>query len=305
MIAVHASPFQPATQTDRRLKLFLWGDSGVGKTTLALRFPSPVVIDLEDGCALYGGAFNFSVFKATTADEVIAALDWLLTHPHDYRTLIIDPITIFWEALQAKWNRIFLQRNRGGKGHHGDYYELQPRDWVTLKSEFKEFIRKLIALDLSVVVTARVKTQYSDSSFMRAIGESFDAEKSLPYLFDVILRLYRDESGRFLAENIKDRTNRLPNGRFEVSYELIERCLGSDALTREAKPILLATPEQVSQIRHLVTVSGIKEETLRERLAAYGATSIETLTQENAQIILDKLSTAAAAKVAAASTQSL
>jgi GTPase SAR1 family protein len=41
------SPFQQAAATERRLKLFLWGDSGVGKKTLALRFPQPAVIDLE------------------------------------------------------------------------------------------------------------------------------------------------------------------------------------------------------------------------------------------------------------------
>lgn len=292
------SPFQPATQTDRRLKLFLWGDSGVGKTTLALRFPSPVVIDLEDGCALYGGAFAFAVLKTSTADEVIAAVDWLLTHPHDYRTLVIDPITIFWEALQAKWNRIFLMRNRGGKGHRGDFYELQPRDWVTLKAEFKEFVRKLIALDLNVVVTARLKTQYSDSGFMRAVGESFDAEKSLPYLFDSILHLYRGEGGQFMAENIKDRTNRLPRGRFEVSYELIEQSLGSEALAREAKPVALATPEQIARIRHFIGVFGMKEEQVVARLAAYGASCVAALTTENAQLIIDKFTAAAAAKAA-------
>ncbi len=44
-----SDPFRPATTTNRRLKLFLWGDSGVGKTTLALRFPHPTIVDLEGG----------------------------------------------------------------------------------------------------------------------------------------------------------------------------------------------------------------------------------------------------------------
>ena len=47
-------PFQPAASSDRRLKLLLWGDSGVGKTTLALQFPHPAVIDLEGGTEHYG-----------------------------------------------------------------------------------------------------------------------------------------------------------------------------------------------------------------------------------------------------------
>ena len=175
------SPFEPAPVTDRRLKALFWGDSGAGKTTLALRFPHPAVIDLEGGTVHYGGQFDFEVLKATTADEVMAAVDWLLTHEHPYRTLVIDPITIHWDALQAKWSQIFLQRNKGGKGHHGEYYELQPRDWVTMKAEFKLLVRKLLQLDMNVIVTARQKALYSDSGFMRVIGETFDGEKSLPY----------------------------------------------------------------------------------------------------------------------------
>jgi hypothetical protein len=229
-------------------------------------------------------------------------VDWLLTHPHPFCTLVIDPITIYCEALQSKWIRIFLQRNKGGKGHHGDFYELQPRDWATIKAELKELVRKLIQLDMNVIVTARQKAQYSDAGFMRVIGETFDGEKSLPYLFDTILRLYRDDAGRFMAENMKDRTNKLPSGKFEVSYDLIEKCLGSETLTREAAPLRIAAPEQVEQIRQFVAGSGIGNDRLRERLAAYGATRIEDLTEENAQIILDKFATAAAGKTPAAIT---
>ena len=43
------SPFQKARSLPKRLKLFLWGDSGVGKTTLALQFPSPVA---KDSCSM-------------------------------------------------------------------------------------------------------------------------------------------------------------------------------------------------------------------------------------------------------------
>lgn len=303
MSGQHGSPFSPATATERRLKLLLWGDSGVGKTTLSVRFPGAVVIDMEAGTEHYGGVFTFEVLKATTADEVMAAVDWLLTHEHAYRTLVIDPITIYWDALQAKWHQVFLQRNKGGKGHRGDYYELQPRDWVTLKSEFKELVRKLIALDMNVIVTARQKALYSDAGFMRIVGETFDGEKSLPYLFDTILHLYRGDGGQFMAENIKDRTNKLPRGKFEVSYDLIEQCLGRESLTREAAPRRQATPEQIERIRHFVAASGMKEEKLRERLAAYGAARIEDLTKENAQAIIDKFTAAAAAR-APASTPS-
>lgn len=288
----NGSPFLMGARAGRRLKLLLWGDSGAGKTTLALRFPGCVVIDLEGGTELYGGAFTFDVLKATTADETMAAVDWLLVNPHEYRTLIIDPITVYWDALQAKWDVIFLQRNKGGKGHHGEFYEKQPKDWVTLKAAFKEFIRKLIALDMNVIVTARQKAQYADSGFMRVVGETFDGEKSLPYLFDTILHLYRDDTGRFMAANMKDRSNRLPSGKFEVSYALLEQCLGADALDRAPTPVAMVTVQQLEGLRHFITASGMKPDAVIERLRAYGAGSLESLTEANAQLIIDKFTAA-------------
>jgi len=288
------SPFQKARSLDKRLKLFLWGDSGVGKTTLALQFPKPVMIDFEGGADLYGETFDFEVLRASTADEAMEAVQWLHGHAHPHRTLVIDPITVYWDALQKKWSDIFLRRNRGSKGYKFEFYDLQPRDWMTIKAEFKDFIRKLIALDMNVIVTARQKVQYADGAFMKAIGETFDGEKSLPYLFDTIVRLYRDEKGRFLGECLKDRSNRLPLGEFEVSYARFEELFGKKTLARKARPTTFATDEQKRQIREHIAHFEMSPEQVARRLAAYGAESLDELTQENAELILTKLQAASA-----------
>jgi hypothetical protein len=222
------SPFQKAINLCKWLKLFLWGDSGVGKTWLALHFPKVAVIDLEGGTDLYGQKFDFEVFRVSEAYEVMAAVDWLLTNRHDFQTLVIDPISVYWDALQKKWSEVFLQRNKGSKGFRHEYYDFQPKDWLTIKSELKELIRKLTILNMHVVVTAREKPLYADSGFMRAIGTTFDGEKSLPYLFDTIVRLYRDDKNRFMGRCLKDRSGRLPGDDFEVSFAVFERLLGTD-----------------------------------------------------------------------------
>ncbi len=288
------SPFQRARTVDKRLKLFLWGDSGTGKTTLALQFPKPVVIDLEGGTDLYGESFDFDVLRASTADEVMEGVQWLLTHPHPYRTLVIDPITLYWDALQKKWSDIFLRRNRGSKGYKFEFYDMQPRDWMTLKSESKELVRRLIALDMNVIVTARAKVQYADGAFMKAIGETFDGEKSLPYLFDTIVRLYRDEKGRFLGECLKDCSNKLPLGQFEISYGRFEELFGKKALGRKARPVVAATDEQKRQIREYIALFEMTPEQVARRLAAYGAEGVEELSEEGARTILAKFETALA-----------
>lgn len=288
------SPFQKAGSLEKRPKIFLWGESGAGKTTLALRFPKPVVVDLEGGTDLYGEIFDFDVLRATTADEVMEAVQWLLTHRHPYRTFVLDPITVYWDALQKKWSDIFLRRNRGSKGYKFEFYDLQPRDWMTVKAEFKELIRKLIALDMNVIVTARQKVQYADGAFMKAIGETFDGEKSLPYHFDTIVRLHRDEKGRFLGECLKDRSNKLPTGEFDCSFARFEELFGKKALTRKARPVALATDEQKRQIRDHVARFEMSPEQVARRLSAYGAEGLDDLTEDSARVILTKFESALA-----------
>jgi hypothetical protein len=290
------SPFKKAATVGKRLKLFLWGDSGVGKSTLSLQFPKPAVIDLEGGTDLYGDAFGFDVLKANTPDEIMAAVDWLLTNRHPYKTLVIDPVTLYWDALQKKWSDIFLKRNKGSKGHKYEFYDLQPKDWMTVKAEFKEFIRKLIALDMNVIVTAREKTKYKEGSFMVAMGETFDGEKSLPYMFDTIVRMYVDDKGRHMGTCLKDRSNKLPREEFECSYQVFEQFFGKQSLNRVSKPIEYATEEQKTKIKGYIEQFGLTPEQVERRLAAYDAESLDDLTRENAEVIISKFESALAAK---------
>jgi len=293
------SPFQKAAAVNKRLKLFLWGDSGVGKTTLALQFPKPVVIDMEAGSDLYGESFDFDVLRATTADEVMQAVDWLSTNKHDYRTLVIDPITIYWDALQRKWSDIFLKRNKGSKGYKFEYFDLQPRDWLTLKAELKEFVRKIVSLDMNTIITARQKTQFKEGSFMVAAGETFDGEKSLPYLFDTIVRIYVDEKNRHMGTCLKDRSNKLPKEPFEIKYELFESLFGKESLTRQSKPAQSATAEQKARIAALLPKTGMSDEQITQRLAAYGAETLDDLSAEAADTILKKIETTLSTKTTA------
>lgn len=288
------SPFRKAEKIDKRLKVFLWGPSGAGKTVLALHFPKPAVIDLERGTECYGDQFKFEVLPVTTADELEASIDWLLVHPHDYRTLVIDPITVYWEALQKKWSDIFLRRNKGGKGFKFEFYDTQPRDWNTIKAELKETIRKLLALDMNVIVTARSKVLYEEGAFMKSIGETFDGEKSLPYLFDVVLRQWQSPDGKFFAETIKDRTNKLPKGQWEINYEIFEKAFGARSIARKAAPVRLASQAQKDRILELAKEFRISEERLTERLQTYGAENLDELTKTNADVILEKLEAALA-----------
>jgi len=319
------SPFQPAKLLKKRLKLFIWGDTGVGKTMLALQFPGVVVIDAEGGTDLYGDHFDFDVLHTTDPDRIMQSINWLAGNSHNYRTLVVDPITIYWDGLQKKWSDIFLQRNRGSKGYKFEYYDLQVKDWQTIKAEFKQFVRRLIALDMNVIVTARSKTKYKDGGFMQVAGQTFDGEKSLPYMFDIVLQMYLDEKNRHMARVLKDRSNGLPKEDFEAQYPLFKKLFGK-SLTRKANGAVRVTEEErpepkVEPVKtepekaepqagqpgmitgeeqaHIVQMCrelGLNADQVRSRLVFYGVSRLSELSGDNARVIIDKLQVALANK---------
>ncbi len=210
------NPFVDAKSKTPKAKILLWGSYGTGKTWQALHFPAPVMIDMERGSEQYASDFQFKVFHATDPDKVMQGVAWLRKNKHEQKTLILDSMTEFWSALQKKWTDIFLVK-QSGKGNKGEFYELQPRDWGTIKAEFKDFLRKMLDLDMNIICTCRQKDLYEEGAFLKKIGETQDSDRSLPYLFDTVVRLEKTAEGGHIATVEKDRTNLLPK-RFTANY---------------------------------------------------------------------------------------
>lgn len=72
----------------------IFGEGGMGKTTLAAMFPKPVFIRTEDGTASLQGNEDVSLFPlATSSQDVLDAIEALATQKHEYKTLVLDSIT--------------------------------------------------------------------------------------------------------------------------------------------------------------------------------------------------------------------
>lgn len=218
------SLFVEASQKKRRAKILFYGTFGTGKTLLSLNFPRPVMIDLERGSECYHSNFSFKVFHTTDPEKVRQGVEWLKQNKTDRDTIILDSMTEYWSALQSKWSEVFLRRNKG-KGNKEEYYDLQPRDWGQIKNEFKDFLRSLLALDMNVICTCRVKDLYSEEVMLKKVGETIDCDRNLPYLFDTVVRLEKTTEGRYMAKVEKDRTNLLPPI-FEANYTIFAYAFG-------------------------------------------------------------------------------
>jgi hypothetical protein len=289
--------------------MYIFGDSGVGKTVTSLHFPAPAVIDLEKGTDFYADNFDFVRLQTNDIEEITKAIDELIADPSGVKTLVIDPFTIYWDLIQEK----HLKRLKVKKGNPN--YVLQPIDYKAIKNELKSIVNKLIAVDLNIIVTARSKPEYASDTgeFMKVIGVKPDGPKELPFLFDVVLQLNVDDDGVRKATVIKDRTNRLPLEPFEFTYhkmiefldikdlerepvvlrglqELDRMSNRNTTITFEGKEIKTAgiTAETLTAIKEAVT--GLNENDIREKLNDdYSVQSFLDLREDEAKLLLKDL----------------
>lgn len=227
-------------ERDKRLRLLLSGEAGVGKTTAAIQMPKPYIIDTEQGSVHYGDAIEAAggaVFEARQFDDIITEVRSLMTTDHDYLTLVIDPITVvFNETLDEGERKVGTEFGR----HYGHANKL-----------FKRLCSLITSIDMNVVITAHAKNEYGED--MKVIGKTFDGYKKLDYIFDLWLELERDrKTKKRMATVRKTRLVEFPDGdQFEFTRDnLLERY--GDGMQKKAASVALASPEQVERFNYLM-----------------------------------------------------
>src|SRR5688572_2220043 len=242
---------------NKRLKLFMFGPAGVGKTTAAIQFPRSYIIDCERGSENYDKLITESgsaVFQTTDIHEVIAEVKALLTERHDYRTLVIDPITTVYNDLLEKSE----QKVGADFGRH----------YGAANKEMKRLANLIMALDMNVVITAHAKAEYGQN--FSKIGYTFDGWKQLDYWFDLVVELGK-KGKRRVAKVAKTRIDSFPDDDvFEWSYDAIKRRWDVSVLEKQAAQVRLAQPEQVREIKELLSLVRLPEGTVDKWFAKAG-----------------------------------
>ncbi len=226
----------------KRLKLFTYSRAGIGKTTAAIQFPNAYIIDCERGAENYDKIINASnsvVYQTNDMSEIIAEVKNLLTERHEYRTLVIDPITTAYNALLDKCE----QKVGSEFGRH----------YGAANKEMKRLYNLLMQLDMNVIVTAHAKTLYGDN--LKVVGETFDGWKQLDYAFDLVVELAKGKDKKRIGRVVKTRIETFPDGdAFEWSYAEIARRYGAATIERQAAVVLLASPAQVQELNELLSI---------------------------------------------------
>jgi hypothetical protein len=231
---------KPGTHIRKRVKAFFYGEAGSGKTTCAINFPKPYYIDTEKGSehSQYikileqkGGM----VYQTRDFQDLFQEVRTLATEKHSFETLVIDPITpIYANLVEACSKKVGIAHGR----HYGE-----------ANKEFERLLDLLLRIDMNVVITAHGKKEYG--SDMAVIGNTFDAYKKLPFIFDLVIesKIVGKEHKGVIK---KSRISTIPaNEEIPFNYESIQNLYGQDILEGESVPILETVPNKVRSFAQL------------------------------------------------------
>ncbi len=263
---------------EKRLKALFYGSAGVGKTTAAIQFPKPYMIDTEKGAEndqytqmlkKAGGV----IFQTSDFDELLKEVKSLLTESHEYKTLIIDPLTTVYNDLLDK----SAIKNGTEFGRH----------YADANKQMKNLINLLLRLDMNVIITSHSKNEYGQN--LSVLGQTFDCYKKLDYLFDLVFEIQKrgkDRVGLVKKSRIDSFTD---TEHFPFSYDEIAKRYGKEILERDAVAQDLADESQIKEILRLIDLIKVPPESYQKWLDKASSEKWEEMPREAIQKCIDHL----------------
>jgi ABC-type dipeptide/oligopeptide/nickel transport system ATPase component len=304
----------PVNECDERLKVFLFGESGCGKSFFATQFPKAYYIDCEGRIKrqLYIAHLNkndSAVWQTDNFNDLLEEIKTLASVKHNYQTLVIDSITPIYTKLVDDCHAELLRRSKSGKLAIGQEHR-------EAKKRCKKLVDLLKALDMNVVVLAHAKDKWEDD---RVVGTTFDAYDKFDYFSEVVMEARlenepKNNSYSYKATIVKSTLGTLPARlKIDFNYHTFSKLYEKELKAFTPKPVLdqqelllqkaakihsmsksLNTDQKVKQetkdhLKFLVAECQISQEIISKWFNKAGISKWEEFTEEQAILIIDKL----------------
>lgn len=174
------SELQPKTT----IAALIYGQPGIGKTTLACSAPNPVLFDFDGGVFRVNGAFQVPTVQVTKWEEVAQAIDEMGT---DFNSIIIDTVgkmLTFMEDYIKRTNPK-MRQNDGS---------LSLKGYGVRKTMFNEFKNSLMTKGINVIFVAHEnETKQGEETKIRPLISGSSANDLMQ---DIDLVGYMEALGR-------------------------------------------------------------------------------------------------------------
>lgn len=273
----------PKAAAPSRPKILVFGKAGVGKTWTSMDFPSVYYIDTEGGANREHYTDKLDKAKGVyfgpeqgsqDFDTVIGQIQALATEKHEYKTVIIDSITKLYNIEIAK------EAERLGDK---DAFGASKKPAISYTRRLLNWIDKL---DMNVILIAHERVLWANE---KQVGVTYDAWDKLEYELDLNLNIIKaGDSRKALIK--KSRLQEFPDASsFPWSYAEFANRYGRDILEAQAKQIVLATPEQIADVKRLLNAVKLSETDKQDKWIAENADKLAEVESEKVVNILNHL----------------
>jgi len=192
---------------------------------------------------------------------------------HDYKTLVIDSMTVLYNDLLEKSAAI----NGTDFGRH----------YSSANKRMKHLFNLLVRIDMNVIITSHAKNEYGQN--MVVLGSTYDCYRKLDYLFDLIIELQKRGQDRVAIVKGSRLIEFPEDDQFQANYSEFSTRYDKEILERVAVNEKLATQDQVDHLKHLVDLYKEPQETIDKWLDKAGAEKFEEMNEIVIQKIIDHM----------------
>lgn len=217
-------PISRVSQTDPRVNMLIYGESGIGKTRLAgsaddvPEMRRVLLIDVEGGTLTLRDLYpNVESVRVKSWAEMQSVYDELHTGAYDFTTIIIDSLTevqkMSMDGIMRKLVEEFEERSAEVPGL---------REWNINLEQTRKFVRAFRDLPMNTIFTALVKADKNPrtGAMKRKPSLSGKLADEVAGFLDIVVYLYAKEidgenkrillCGQTEDTVAKDRSNKLP-----------------------------------------------------------------------------------------------
>lgn len=280
----------PKAAEPSKPKVLIFGRPGSGKTFTSLEFPQCYFIDTEGGANLRhyierldksGGVYLGQEHGSNDFVTVLEQIQALATEEHPYKTLVIDSVShLFGTEIANEQDRMAGENKKD--------------EWGASRKGAVSYMRRIVnwidRLDMNVILVAHERDEYGMVNGKReAVGKTFDCWDKLEYILHLALHINRTGPSRY-AKVRKTRLLGFPEGdTFEWSYSDFADRYGRDIIEGEVKKAVVASPEQLAELREYMERVKMPDDWLEKCLKRGKSERIEEMEADNISAMVKML----------------